>query len=253
MLSLALMAVGLQVLTLRALGPLSKWPRWPALWFVALSVLAGLGWLQRSHPLHGLLAGPQEYLMFGPLSLLVLGLPGFHIPRKATRWILAGLSLLVFTFYGVGPLLAPSVWPPVPAIRGSRGVWLQGDSYGCGPSASLTALELLGVQGDFQAIAQQALTSPLIGTAPDLLCRALEKLYPVRAVWLQPRSLAEAGPGPMLLILHLGPMVDHYVALLEQDSEGMWIGDPLDGRRRISVAEFRQRWTGALIRLERRP
>lgn len=116
-----------------------------------------------------------------------------------------------------------------------------------------TALELLGVQGDFQAIAQQALTSPLIGTAPDLLCRALEKLYPVRAVWLQPRSLAEAGPGPMLLILHLGPMVDHYVALLEQDSEGMWIGDPLDGRRRISVAEFRQRWTGALIRLERRP
>ncbi len=253
MLSLALIAAGLQLLTLMVLGPLSRWRRWPALWAVALALLAGLGWLQRSHPLHWLLAGPQEYLMFGPLSLLVLGLPGRHIPRRATRWILASLSLLVFTLYGVGPLLAPALWPPAPASRGSHGVWLQGDSYGCGPSASLTALELLGVQGDFPALARQALTSPLIGTAPDLLCRALEKLYPVRARWLQPRSLAEAGTGPLLLILHLGPMVDHYVALLEQDSKGLWIGDPLDGRRHITTAEFRQRWTGAVIRLERRP
>ena len=252
MLSLGLSAVTLQLLTLWAVGPVSRVRRWPAVWAVALMGLTGLGWLQRSQPLHPLLAGPQEYLIYGPLSLLVLGLPGCHIPRKATRWILATLSLLVFILYGIGPLLAPFVWPPAPASRGSKGVWLQGDSYGCGPSASLTALELLGVQGDFQAIAQQALTSPLIGTAPDLLCRALEKLYPVRAVWLQPRSLAEAGPGPKLLILHLGPMVDHYVALLEQDSQGMWIGDPLDGRRRLSTAEFRQRWTGAVIRLERR-
>ncbi len=71
----------------------------------------------------------------------------------------------------------------------------------------------------------------------------------MRAELLQPATLEEAGAGQMLLILHLSPMVDHYVALLERDGQGIWIGDPLDGRRQISQEEFRQRWTGTLIRL----
>lgn len=244
-----LVALALQALTLFAIKPLARHRYWPGVWLLALVVLGLLGWLQRAQPLHPLIAGPQEYLVYGPLSLLVLGLPGMHVPRRPTRLILAILAFMVFSLYGMGPFVVPQVWKPAPASRTPDGIWLQGDSYSCGPSASLTALERLGVRGDFQQLAHRALTSPLNGTPPDLLCQALEQLYPVQAELLQPANLEAAGAGQMLLILHLSPMVDHYVALLERDDQGIWVGDPLDGRCRISSDEFRRRWTGALIRL----
>ena len=234
--------------TALALPRLARQRGWGIIWMLSLIMLALLGWLRR-HPdwemspaFHWLTAGRTEYVLYGPLALLLLGLPGVQVPRRATRLAVMALSLVVCLEYCLGPFLGPIVGAPAEAVVDPDGICIQTDSYSCGPAASLTALHRLGIQADFMTLARAAHTSQAIGTPPDLLCAALEKLYPVRAVYVHLDRLDDLPPGQAVLVLQLGLFVDHYVALLERSDGEIWIGDPMAGKVRLTRADFESRW-----------
>ena len=247
----------LLVATAASLYPLSRRPWWVRLWLVTLGVLALLGFLRR-HPVaemhpafHWLTAGRTEYVLYGPLAILLLGLPAAQVPRRMTRLACGLLALVVALEYSLGPFLGPVLQTPAPIME-SKGIFLQGDSYSCGPAASMTALKRLGIDGDFPQLARAAHTSAAIGTPPDLLCEALESLYPVNARYLSLARLEDLPPGQALVILQLGLFVDHYMALLEYDQREVSVGDPLAGRTRLTRAEFDQRWRHIAVVLTRK-
>lgn len=250
--------LGLLVGAAASIPRLIRWPGWKLFWLASLAGLCWLG-LLRKYPLlemqpafHWITAGRTEYLFYGPLTLWLLGLPAYQLPRKATRLAAATLAVLVSLEYTLGPFLGPIVAPPAPATLDPDGICIQTDSYSCGPAASVTALRRLGIQGSFEELAANAHTSQAIGTPPDLLCDALQKLYPVKAQYLHLNSLDQAPPGQLVLVLKLGLFVDHYVALLERGPDGsVEIGDPLVGRQKLSLANFEERWRHTAVVITR--
>lgn len=239
------------------LRPLSRTRVWGGVWLVTLAVLVLLGYLRR-HPaaemlpvFHWLTAGRTEYVLYGPLAILLLGLPATQVPRRMTQLACGLLGLVVVLEYSLGPSLGPVLQTPAPIME-ARGIFLQGDSYSCGPAASMTALRRLHIEGDFLKLARAAHTSAAIGTPPDLLCDALEGLYPVQARYLSLSRLEDLPPGEALVILQLGLLVDHYMALLEFNSNEVWVGDPLAGKTRITRSEFDQRWRHLVVLITRK-
>lgn len=240
-----------------SLRPLSRSRIWIGVWVVTLALLVLLGWLRR-HPgaemlpaFHWLTAGRTEYVLYGPLAILLLGLPAAQVPRMLTRLACGLLGLVVALEYSLGPFLGPVLQTPAPIME-SKGVFLQGDSYSCGPAASMTALKRLKIDGDFLQLARAAHTSAAIGTPPDLLCNALESLYPVKARYLSLPRLEDLPPGEAVVILQLGLFVDHYLALLEFDPREVWVGDPLAGKTRLTRAEFDERWRHIAVVITRK-
>ena len=239
-----------------ALGPLTRAGKlWIGVWLGCLALLLCLGWLRR-HPeneflpvLGWLTAGRTEYVLYGPLAVLLLGLPGSQLPRRPSRWAVAVLGLVVCLEYCLGPFLGPALQRPSPAVIDPEGICIQTDSYSCGPAASVTALGRLGIKADFLQLATAAHTSQAIGTPPDLLCSALESLYPVRAQYRSYANLRDLPQGQLLVVLELGLFVDHYMALLEMTPDRMILGDPMQGKISLSHSEFEQRWRHVAIQI----
>lgn len=221
---------------------------WAWLWLTDLLLLALLGALRRYPALETLpwlgwlTAGRVEYVVYGPVTILLLGLPGFQVSRRLTRLAVTGLAAVVCCEYSLGPFLGPVLFPPAAASLNREGICLQNDSFSCGPASSVTALKRLGLAPDFATIARCAHTSPAIGTPPDLLCTALRTLYPVQARTLYLESLEQIPPGEALLVLSLSLFVDHYVALLAYSKHEVVLADPLVGRSVLPRAEFEHRW-----------
>ena len=252
----SLLMGGLLLAVTGALVPLSRGRSWMLFWGLALALLLLLGTLRRYPEIemlpifHPLTAGRTEYVLYGPLAILLLGLPAAQVPRRATRLACAALGLVVSLEYSLGPFLGPALQTPAPVME-SKGIFLQGDSYSCGPAASMTALKRLGIEGDFAQLARAAHTSAAIGTPPDLLCEALESLYPVQAGYFSRSRLEDLPAGEALVILQLGLFVDHYMALLEFNDREVWVGDPLAGKTRLTRAEFDERWRHVAVVLTR--
>lgn len=232
---------------------------WALVWLADLLLLALLGALRRypgleAQPWLGwLTTGRLEYVLYGPVTILLLGLPGLQVPRRLSRVALLVLGGVVCCEYSLGPFLGPVISPPVPASLNREGICLQNDSFSCGPCSSVTALKRLGIEPDFASIARQAHTSAAIGTPPDLLCEALQQLYPVDARTLYLKRLDELpSEGQTLLVLSLSFFVDHYVALLSYTDAEVVLADPLTGRTVLKRAEFDRRWRrmAVVIRLQ---
>jgi ABC-type bacteriocin/lantibiotic exporter with double-glycine peptidase domain len=55
----------------------------------------------------------------------------------------------------------------------------------------------------------------------------------------------------VLVVIHYSFMLDHYVAVLEVNDSEVIVGDPLNGLRHMSHAEFQQAWRGHGVVLRR--
>lgn len=151
-------------------------------------------------------------------------------------------------------IFSATVWPfIVPAFdRGdlaslkthmdSNGVCLQTTDYTCGPAAAVTALHQLGFPADEGKLAILSETSSTTGTPPDMLAEALQKEYGSRGLIADCRPFKDISElkqsGLTLAMVKYSFMVDHWVTVLEVTDSQVIIGDPLDGKVKLSYDDF---------------
>jgi hypothetical protein len=246
----------------------SRLPRWYwALgYLLPLVLLIGVGlpnWCHRFFfvpPFSWLTAGRTEYALAGFITTLLLTTPLSRLATARLRVLVVAFMLLVVAVTAVLPFLGPAL------IRGHLGrlvtnvnrdgVCLQTTGYNCGPASAVTALRRLGLAAEEGELAILAHTSPLAGTAPDVLAEAITRRYAAQGFTAEYRYFETVADlkdaGQVLAVMKYAFMVDHYVAVLEVTRDGVVVGDPLTGQRTYTHAEFRSKWRYAGVVLKRR-
>jgi hypothetical protein len=210
-------------------------------------------WLPQMYfipPTSWLTAGRTEYVLAGILATCLLTTPLSRLPRPGTRRLVTVFMALVALSSSVIAFLAPAlIRSQLLTLKTNidrNGVCLQSNGYNCGPASAITALRRLGLSADEGPLAVRAHTSPATGTPPDILARTLEQIYGAQGLKAEYRFFKEIndlqGVGEVLAIIKFGPLVDHYVAVLEVTGTEIKVGDPLSGVEILSHADFAQKW-----------
>jgi hypothetical protein len=125
-------------------------------------------------------------------------------------------------------------------------ICVQTTDYTCGPAAAVTALRHLGFSAQEGEIAILSHTSPIVGTLPWSLYKAIQNKYAAEGVECQLRrfdSVGELrGQDVTLVIVRDSFMLDHCVAVLEVGEETITIADPSLGRQKMSHKDFESVW-----------
>jgi len=164
-------------------------------------------------------------------------------------------------------VLQVAVWPFLaPAFNGDKlaslktridsdGVCLQNTDYTCGPAAAVTALRGLDFRAEEGEIAILCKTSAAMGTPPDILCRALQNRYGPDGLNCDYRPFKSVSElkrtGYTLALMKFAFLLDHYVTVLKVDDQNVTVGDPLNGKRTVTQAEFARQWRFVGVTLKR--
>ena len=125
-------------------------------------------------------------------------------------------------------------------------ICVQTTDYTCGPAAAVTALRHLGFSAQEGEIAILSHTSPIVGTLPWSLYKAIQNKYSAEGVECQLRhfdSIGELrGQDVTLVIVKDSFLLDHCVAVLEVGNETITIADPSLGKQKMSHKAFESVW-----------
>ncbi len=243
---------------------LPKW-YWTLGYFIPLTliVLVGLAYRVRALELHPpfswLMTGRREFALTALIGTMVLTTPLSRLRSARDRAATLLLMVCVCLQVSVWPFLAPAFnRHKLAALRtriDSDGVCLQNTDYTCGPAAAVTALRRLGFPAEEGEIAWLCKTSTAIGTPPDVLCRALQQRYGAEGLICDYRAFESVSvlkrAGYTLALMKFAFLLDHYVAVLDVDDQYLTVGDPLNGKRRLTPAEFAGQWRFVGVTLKR--
>lgn len=157
----------------------------------------------------------------------------------------------------VMPLLVRNDLADLKTRTDSNNICVQSTSYTCGPAAAVTALRRLGVTAQEGELAILSHTSPIIGTMPWSLYKAIQNRYAGDGVDCRFRrfdsinQLREAGV--TLAVVKDAFLLDHCVAILEVGDNTVTIGDPILGKIRMSYKDFEGIWRFYGIALKLNP
>jgi hypothetical protein len=125
-------------------------------------------------------------------------------------------------------------------------VCVQSTSYTCGPAAAVTALRQLGLSAKEGELAILSHTSPVAGTLPWCLYKAIQQRYGAQGLLCQFRrfdSVSQLREADVTLaVVRDAFLLDHCVAILEVSDETVTIGDPVLGRVTMSYKSFEDVW-----------
>lgn len=125
-------------------------------------------------------------------------------------------------------------------------ICVQSTNYTCGPAAAVTALRRIGLTAQEGEIAILSHTSPVVGTLPWCLYRAIQHRYAAQGIECQLRhfnSVGELrGQNITLVVVKDAFLLDHCVTILEVSDETVTIADPSLGRQKMSYKEFEDVW-----------
>ncbi len=98
-------------------------------------------------------------------------------------------------------------------------------------------------------------TSPAGGTEPDMLAEAIRKIYGDSGITGQycffKSSRDLPGDAQVLAVIQWGLLVDHFVAIVSADDDGLMVADPLAGLQRWTHDEFDERWRKSAVVVRR--
>jgi hypothetical protein len=158
------------------------------------------------------------------------------------RRTIHGIGVVVVVGLVIAAFAKPVLQPIPPSwidVRERDGVCLQTTPSTCGACAASTVLRQLGVTATERELAAEA-SSTKSGTLNWLLIRALRRRG-FEAELLAPSTLDAVVP-PAIVGVRVGKGAGHFIALLEQDGDDVVIGEPLQGRLRLSRAAFAKRY-----------
>jgi hypothetical protein len=125
-------------------------------------------------------------------------------------------------------------------------VCVQSTDYTCGPAAAVTALRRLGLAAQEGEIAILSHTSPVVGTLPWCLYKAIQHRYSSEGLDCRLRrfdsidQLREADV--TLAVVRDAFLLDHCVVVLEVGDETVTIADPVLGQTKMSHKDFAGVW-----------
>ncbi len=240
-------------------------PYWALGYFIPLTliVLVGLAFrirtLELCPPFCWLMTGRREFALTALIGTMVLTTPLSRLRLRRDRAATCLLMVWVLFQVAAWPFLAPAFNRDKLAALKTRidsdGVCLQNTDYTCGPAAAVTALRRLGLFAEESEIAILCKTSTAMGTPPDILCRTLENRYGPDRLTCDYRAFTSVAElkrtGYTLALMKFAFLLDHYVAVLDVDDQSVTVGDPLNGKRTLTLGEFARQWRFVGVALRR--
>jgi hypothetical protein len=126
--------------------------------------------------------------------------------------------------------------------RWSEGVCLQSSESSCGPASAATLLSLFGKPASEKQIAQEAFTSRR-GTENWYLIRTLRRQGLNAEYLIDPPGSVDLH-SPSITGVRLGGQTGtgHFIAVLEKETNGFIIADPLTGRKMMTEKQLLNRY-----------
>ena len=209
-------------------------------------------------PISWMTIGRSRFVCFNFVATMVLSAPLARLPQRRNRVVVCAL-ILVLTAMSVVPFLAPAFnrgyLAGLKTRVGADGVCRQSNDYTCGPAAAVTVLRKLGLPAEEGEIAILSHSSSLTGTEPDVLAKVLQKRYAGEGLVAEYRAFRDVDElrkaGLAVAVLKFNTLQDHCVAILGVETNGVLVGDPLDGLRLVPTEEFESKWLFAGIVMKR--
>jgi len=206
-----------------------------------------------------LTTGRVKFVILCLAVTMGLTTPLSRLPRKCEKFIICILMAVVVVWFSVLPFLVPAlIKNHLLNLRtrvDSNGICFQATNYTCAPAAAVTALRKLGLPAQEGEIAVLSHSSPVAGTLPRCLYRALRNRYSADGLKCRYRhfdSLAELrDAGITLAVVRDTFLSDHCVAVLEVSDGMVTVADPVSGRMLISRKQFEKIWRFSGIVLKR--
>lgn len=205
-------------------------------------------------------AGRVRFVIFSLAVTMGLTTPLGRLPRKCEKIIVCTLMTVVVVWFSILPFCVPAVIRGdlcnLPTQVDSDGVCLQSTKYTCGPAAAVTALRKLGLPAQEGEIAVLSHTSPVIGTLPRSLCKALENRYSADGLECEYRHFESISQlkdaGVTLAVVKAAFLLDHCITVLDVSDKLVTVADPIIGTVLMSHEQFEQIWRFSGIVLRRR-
>jgi len=211
-------------------------------------------------PFYWLTAGRIKFLTLCVATTVGLTISLPQLPRRSERILICVLMGVVVGWFCVLPFLAPAVIRDELASVVTRidadGVCIQTTNFTCGPAAAVTALRELGLDAQEGELAVLARTSPVVGTLPSSLYRALSRRYGPEGLECQWRYFGSSAQlkdaGVTLAVVRDAFLLDHCVAVLDVSDTMVTIADPSFGKLTVPLEQFEKVWRKYGIVLKRR-
>lgn len=191
-------------------------------------------------------------------AVLFFGIAARRTPRASDRKAILMLTAVAGLYF-----LKAGWWmvsPGVPDLGKTNvdasGVCLQSTGYTCAAASMVTMLQSFKVEASETEMARLSFTQVDGGATDSRVLWGLEKKLRgtglvARYQRLDATALIDL-PKPCLVQVDWGYFISHMVPVMESTSERVVIGDPLTGRREMTMAEFRSKWKGNAISVDRR-
>lgn len=264
---LAALAAGLALVAARAGMAVSRRPGhgWLVAFFTSLSfvtaVMLARRFLEVSFvpPFSWLTHGRLESVLIGPATAILFSAVAPRLSRQAYRRAVSVFAVVAIAYFSLLPFVMPEL------LRGylggldtqvdSDGLCLQNTAFTCGPAACVTALKRLGIDASEGELAVLSYANPVSGSEPDLVCAAVNRRYGSQGISCRHVVLASPDEVPenaqFVAIVRKSLLVDHYVAVLDVNTQSVVTADPLSGKITRTRAEFDRIWRRSGIVLER--
>jgi hypothetical protein len=185
-------------------------------------------------------------------GVLFFGIASRHVPKKSDRHailLLTAVAALYFVKAGWW-MLAPGVPDLGRTNIDPDGVCRQSTGYTCVAASMVTMLHAHGVAAEETEMARLAHTQ-VSGGATDsrtlwALQKKLDEKWQITYERLDSDGLVRV-PKPCLVQLDWGFFVSHMVPVMSATPQNVVIGDPLNGRREMSMEDFMKKWKGTAI------
>ncbi len=241
-------------------------PYWMVGYFLSLLVVAALlasrcaGSLGFMRSFAWVSAGRVKFVILCLAATVGITTPLSRLPRRSEKIIVCILMAVVVVWFSICPFLVPAL------IRGhllnlrtrvdSMGVCYQTTNYTCAPAAAVTALRRLGLTAEEGEIAVLSRTSPVAGTLPWCLYKALMDRYGADGLECQYRQFDSVGQlkeaAVTLAVVKDVFLSDHCVAVLDVSDRTVTVADPVGGRKLLSYEQFESIWRFSGISLRRK-
>jgi len=182
-----------------------------------------------------------------------------RLPNRFEKLAVCILMIVVVVWFSIFPFLVPALiqnnLANLKTRYSSDGICLQTTKFTCGPAAAVTALKKLGLSADEGQIAILARSSPVAGTQPWYLYKALQNRYGANGLECRYRYFKSAvelrEAGVTLAVVKESLLLDHCVTVLEVLDRAVVIGDPVLGKKTLSFEQFGKIWRFSGITLKR--